>query len=223
MSTWVRNIVDLPCSCGCSPTARVDLCSMSATSCSPSLGHAHAAAFHLDGVAPRRRPRRLRVGDDRRDLAERVVVLLGQARVGGEDDVGLRCRRRPRSRCRRSRRTARASRRRARRASPSPTAAGRRRRRRRSWRPPCRPGRRRARAGPRGWPSCTVATRSGFASIVVVPNACVMLTGVHPASVADVGSPAEVDDEQAARPTVMTIAADQPSRRDVRSIYFLPV
>lgn len=51
------------------------------------LRQPHALSVVADHVAPRRRPGGLRVGDGGGDLAQRVVVLLGEARIGGEDHV----------------------------------------------------------------------------------------------------------------------------------------
>jgi hypothetical protein len=42
----------------------------------------------VTGLAPRRGPRLVGVGDGRGDLAEQFVLLLGDARVGRQDDVG---------------------------------------------------------------------------------------------------------------------------------------
>ena len=49
---------------------------------------AQALAVELDHLPPGGAPRGLGVGDDGRDLAEGVVLLLGQAGVAGQDDVG---------------------------------------------------------------------------------------------------------------------------------------
>ena len=50
---------------------------------------AEGLGVHLDHLVDRRAPGDLGVGDDRRDLGEGVVLLLRQAGVCGEDDVGL--------------------------------------------------------------------------------------------------------------------------------------
>ncbi len=52
--------------------------------------HADGFRVHADHALHGRPPRPLGVGHDGRDLRQFVVLLLGQARIRGEDDVGLR-------------------------------------------------------------------------------------------------------------------------------------
>ena len=80
----------LPSSSGCSAyaasTSRVEV----GDQLLALLGQAHRLAAHQDHVLDRRRPGDVRVGHDRGDLAERVVLVLGQAGVRRQDEVRLR-------------------------------------------------------------------------------------------------------------------------------------
>ena len=79
-----------PLNSGCAAAASASCCSAVALSSSASLGLADGLAGHRDLVLPGGAPVDLagRLGDDGRDLRERVVVLLVQAGVDREDQVG---------------------------------------------------------------------------------------------------------------------------------------
>jgi hypothetical protein len=64
----------------------------------------------------------------------------------------------------------------------------------------------------------TVATRSGFVSIVVVPRACSIVIGLKSADAAGASSVAPASAEQPTRPTARADAALRASRVEVRDM-----
>ena len=80
---------DLPLIWGYFATASSICLLVSAASLRGRGGAAEGLADDLDAVLPRGAPGGARVGHGRRDLGELVVVLLGDARVDAEDEVGL--------------------------------------------------------------------------------------------------------------------------------------